>query len=106
MHDFILWTGLLPPIVNAGMLHAYSYTYAALADKAVFYELGWYNLAIYSSHVIVIVIVANIIFWLKVCASLLKYRWLFIRFYVALCENRISISISRTTIVISMIFLV
>lgn len=58
--------GLLPPIVSAGMLHSYAYTYAAIRDKALMYQMGMYNLAFYSSHVIAIIVVANIIFWLKV----------------------------------------
>jgi len=57
--------GLLPPIVNAGMLMAYAFAYAAPAMRQQFYEMGFYAICFYATHVVTIVIVANIIFWLK-----------------------------------------
>ena len=57
--------GLLPPIVSAGMLLAYGFTYSPIQQKHVFYEMSAYLLLFYLSHVLAIVIVANIIFWLK-----------------------------------------
>ena len=57
--------GLLPPIVNAGMMIAYSVAYAPKAKKDVYYEMGNYAILFYASHVITIVIVANTVFWLK-----------------------------------------
>lgn len=57
--------GLLPPIVSAGMLLAYGFTYAPLTQKHNFYEMAAYLLTFYLSHVLAIVVVANIIFWLK-----------------------------------------
>ena len=61
----IITAGLLPPIVNAGMLIAYSLAYAPKEKKADFYEMGNYAILFYFSHVVTIVIVANIVFWLK-----------------------------------------
>ena len=57
--------GLLPPIVNAGMLIAYSFTYAPRDKRDDFYEMGNYSILFYATHVVTIVIVANIVFWLK-----------------------------------------
>ena len=57
--------GLLPPIVNAGMLIAYSIAYAPKATKDTFYEMGNYAILFYFSHVVTIIIVANLVFWLK-----------------------------------------
>jgi competence protein ComGC len=57
--------GLLPPIVNAGMLIAYSFTYCPKEKQAKFYEMGNYAIVFYATHVFTIVIVANFIFWLK-----------------------------------------
>jgi len=57
--------GLLPPLVNAGMLIAFSFTYAPLEQRAQFYEMGNYALLFYLSHVVTIVLVANGVFWLK-----------------------------------------
>jgi hypothetical protein len=57
--------GLLPPIVNAGMLISYSFTYAPLNKRDDFYEMGNYAILFYASHVVTITIVANIVFWLK-----------------------------------------
>ena len=57
--------GLLPPLVNAGMLIAYSFTYAPKSQQANLYEMGNYNILFYLSHVITIVVVANFVFWLK-----------------------------------------
>jgi uncharacterized membrane protein len=57
--------GLLPPLVNAGMMMAYATVWAAKDKRAQFYELGNYNVLFYFTHVITIVIVANLIFWLK-----------------------------------------
>ena len=60
-----LWEGLLPPIVNAGMLMTYSFVYAKLQDRQMLYEMGYYAIIFYATHVVTIVVVANIIFWLK-----------------------------------------
>lgn len=57
--------GLLPPIVNAGMLMAYAAAYAERAQRNQFYEMGSYAICFYFTHVVTIIIVANIIFWLK-----------------------------------------
>ena len=57
--------GLLPPIVNAGMLIAYSIAYAPKETTGSFYEMGNYAILFYFSHVVTIVIVANLVFWLK-----------------------------------------
>jgi len=57
--------GLLPPLVNAGMLMAYALIYASDDMRGPFYNMGVYNIIFYFTHVVVIVIVANIIFWLK-----------------------------------------
>ena len=47
------------------MLIAYSLAYAPSNKKADFYEMGNYAILFYFSHVVTIVIVANIVFWLK-----------------------------------------
>jgi uncharacterized membrane protein len=57
--------GLLPPIVNAGMMIAYSIAYAPKNKKDQYYEMGNYAILFYASHVVTIVVVANIVFWLK-----------------------------------------
>ena len=57
--------GLLPPLVNAGMLMAYSFSYAPPDMQATFYEIGEYQVIFYFTHVITIVIVSNLVFWLK-----------------------------------------
>lgn len=57
--------GLLPPLVNAGMLMVYSAVYAEKDKRADFYEIGTYNILFYFTHVVTIVIVANTVFWLK-----------------------------------------
>eukprot|EP01035_Chromulina_nebulosa_P018629 gene18629-24364_t len=57
--------GLLPPLVNAGMLIAYSMTYAPKDQQKLFYSTGSYSVTFYFTHVVTIVIVANLIFWLK-----------------------------------------
>jgi len=58
-------SGLLPPIVNAGMLMAYAFAYAAPTVRRQFYEMGLYAICFYATHVVTIVIVANLVFWLK-----------------------------------------
>lgn len=58
--------GLLPPLVNAGMLIAYAGIYSPPSERFKFYEMGAYALVFYLSHVITIIVVANIVFWLKV----------------------------------------
>eukprot|EP01033_Poteriospumella_lacustris_P012118 gene12118-8665_t len=58
--------GLLPPLVNAGMLHAYATFYVYDTDRqSLFYEIGTYSVLFYATHVITIVIVANFVFYLK-----------------------------------------
>jgi uncharacterized membrane protein len=58
--------GLLPPLVNAGMLHAYATFYVYDLDRrGLFYEIGTYSILFYLTHVITIVIVANFVFYLK-----------------------------------------
>ena len=57
--------GLLPPIVNCGMLTAYAWSYAPLKQKADLYELANYNFLFYFTHMIIIIFVANLVFWLK-----------------------------------------
>ena len=57
--------GLLPPLVNCGMLISYSMTYAPYDQKYDFYEMGSYSFVFYLTHVFTIIIVANIVFWLK-----------------------------------------
>lgn len=57
--------GLLPPLVNAGMLIAYGSFYCEKAKKSDLVEMGVYNVLFYVTHVITIVIVANIMFALK-----------------------------------------
>jgi hypothetical protein len=47
------------------MLMAYAFVYSPPTQRAKFYEMGTYAILFYISHVITIVIVANIIFWLK-----------------------------------------
>ncbi len=56
--------GLLPPLVNAGMLMTYSLLYMRESD-AMYWEMGYYAIAFYASHVITIVIAANFVFYLK-----------------------------------------
>ncbi len=57
--------GLLPPLVSAGMLVAFAITYAPKEQRAAFIEMGNYQLLFYSSHVLTIIVSANIVFWLK-----------------------------------------
>lgn len=60
--------GLLPPLVNAGMLMSYSTFYESRlkgTSAYTFYEMGVYALFFYLTHVVTIIIVANAIFWLK-----------------------------------------
>ena len=57
--------GLLPPIVNAGMMIAYSIAYAPISMKDAYYEMGNYAILFYATHVLTIVVVANVVFWLK-----------------------------------------
>jgi len=57
--------GLLPPLVSAGMLVAFGITYAPKEQRGAFIEMGNYQLLFYSSHVLVIIVCANIVFWLK-----------------------------------------
>lgn len=52
---------MLPPLVNAGMLMAYAAAYAKPSDQYPFFEMGIYALIFYLSHVITIVIVANLV---------------------------------------------
>ena len=64
--------GLLPPIVNAGMLFTYAMAYAK-KDKGSFYEMSGYSILFFLTHVATIVIVANLVFWLK---DIDKNAWL------------------------------
>ena len=60
--------GLLPPLVNSGMLMAYSTAYEnRLGGKTAYdyYEMGVYSILFYITHVVTIIIVANLVFWLK-----------------------------------------
>lgn len=57
--------GLLPPLVNSGMLTMYSWVYAPADIKNLLAEIGRYQFFFYLAHVIVIITVANIVFWLK-----------------------------------------
>lgn len=83
--------GLLPPLVNAGMLHAYATFYVTdsikrvrfllsqylstipfqfyfifcMFSQSLFYQIGTYSVLFYATHVITIVIVANFVFYLK-----------------------------------------
>jgi uncharacterized membrane protein len=57
--------GLLPPLVNAGMLMSYSWVWATKEQENVFFEIGYYSILFYMTHVVTIVIVANTVFWLK-----------------------------------------
>lgn len=57
--------GLLPPLVNSGMLMAYAGVYAPPEKRWDFYEMGLYAVVFYLSHVVTIFCVANTIFWLK-----------------------------------------
>lgn len=58
--------GLLPPLVNAGMLMAYSTFYQDKVGQVYdFYEMGMYAIFFYLTHVLTIIIVANLIFYLK-----------------------------------------
>ena len=47
------------------MLIAYSIAYAPKSSKDTFYEMGNYAILFYFSHVVTIIIVANLVFWLK-----------------------------------------
>ena len=47
------------------MLISYSVTWAPKSRKADFYEMGNYQILFYFTHVIIIIIVANTVFWLK-----------------------------------------
>jgi hypothetical protein len=64
--------GLLPPIVNAGMLISYSWFYCPIKSKSALMEMGCYSLLFYSTHVVTIVIVANIMFLMKAVDSRFK----------------------------------
>ena len=64
--------GLLPPIVNAGMLISYSWFYCPKKQKAGIMEMGIYSLLFYGTHVITIVIVANLLFMMKAIDSRFK----------------------------------
>jgi uncharacterized hydrophobic protein (TIGR00271 family) len=57
--------GLLPPLVNAGMMISYAMTYAPKETKSMFYSTGSYALTFYTTHVFTIVVFANFVFWLK-----------------------------------------
>jgi uncharacterized membrane protein len=57
--------GLLPPLVNSGMLCAYAGVYAPPGLRNDFYEMGLYAIIFYMSHVFTIFVVANTVFWLK-----------------------------------------
>jgi len=60
--------GLLPPLVNSGMLMAYSTAYERRLGNASaydYYEMGVYSILFYITHVVTIIIVANLVFWLK-----------------------------------------
>eukprot|EP01031_Cornospumella_fuschlensis_P010760 gene10760-13167_t len=49
--------GLLPPLVNAGMMFSYASIYAPIEDKQRFFDTGTYNLLFYFTHVVTIVVV-------------------------------------------------
>ena len=51
--------------MNAGMLMAYSFTYAKIEDRPQLYGMGYFAIIFYATHVVTIVIVSNFIFWLK-----------------------------------------
>lgn len=57
--------GLLPPIVNAGMMISYAMAYAPKGQRAMFFATGYYSVTFYTTHVIVIIFAANFVFWLK-----------------------------------------
>ncbi len=57
--------GLLPPLVNAGMMYSYATAYAAKSLQGMFYATGTYNILFYLTHVVTIIVVANFVFWLK-----------------------------------------
>lgn len=57
--------GLLPPLVNAGMMYSYAATYAPYSERQSYFDTGTYNILFYFTHVVTIVIVANFVFWLK-----------------------------------------
>ncbi len=57
--------GLLPPLVSAGMLVSFAITYAPKEMRGKFIEMGNYQLLFYTSHVLTIIVSANIVFWLK-----------------------------------------
>lgn len=67
-----LSAGLLPPIVNAGMLITYAFAYAAKEARDDLYEMAQYALGFYVTHVVIIFVVANTLFWLKEINS--KFR--------------------------------
>lgn len=47
------------------MLIAYSIAYAPAKTKDIFYEMGNYAILFYFSHVVTIIVIANLVFWLK-----------------------------------------
>jgi hypothetical protein len=47
------------------MLMSYSFTYCPKAKQWDFYEMGVYSILFYFTHVVTIIIVANLVFWLK-----------------------------------------
>lgn len=57
--------GLLPPIVEAGMLCSFSMAFASKETAAAYYRLSIFEVLFYATHVFTIIVVANIIFWLK-----------------------------------------
>mmetsp|Transcript_39866 Transcript_39866/g.40656 ORF Transcript_39866/g.40656 Transcript_39866/m.40656 type:complete len:510 (+) Transcript_39866:43-1572(+) len=57
--------GLLPPLVNAGMLVSYAFSYAPIEQRSDLYGMANYALSFFASHVIIIFGTANVIFWLK-----------------------------------------
>lgn len=57
--------GLLPPLVNAGMMFAYASIYSPIEERQKFYDTSIYNVLFYFTHVVTIVASANCVFWLK-----------------------------------------
>lgn len=57
--------GLLPPLVNAGMLISYATVYIEGEKKGFFYKIGMYQVLFYLTHVATIIVVANFVFYLK-----------------------------------------
>jgi len=57
--------GLLPPLVNAGMLISFGWIYATKDRSYDFVEMGIYSILFYFTHVVTIVIVANLMFLMK-----------------------------------------